>query len=370
MSLLGTLFGTPEAVAAVWFAAAVLLVDRFDISLPRGDSMGVSGALVAAGLLSSDASLMVALSVVVVFLARVGRPDSSVQQIAGALLTRMGALALSLLGMYLTAGLASGWQSALRLFLIPTVYLFSEVVFAQAIQSWKSGRPLRRLLLGNLRRQLPLIGAQVSAAILATITYPNMEAWSLLLVVALLMLTRQSLSSLLEMRETYRATVEVLVEAAEGQDLWRKGHAERSAQIARAIADRMGIGAVLMERVSYVTLLHDLDALSVQSSEPSAAGSLWRSSDVLKGSAFFDDVLPALRLCDGCPTIDDRSEPNATIAMIAALSSDIDSLGNTMLTSAQHETSVTVVAPYVTPETKARVVSAAIELGYKIPALG
>ena len=37
--------------AALWFFLAVLLLDSFDISLPRGDSIGVSGALSAAAVI-------------------------------------------------------------------------------------------------------------------------------------------------------------------------------------------------------------------------------------------------------------------------------------------------------------------------------
>ena len=45
-----------------------------------------------------------------------------------------------------------------------------------------------------------------------------MGPWSLIPVVALLLLMRQSYALFLDIRETYRTTVEVLVEAAESQD--------------------------------------------------------------------------------------------------------------------------------------------------------
>ena len=45
-----------------------------------------------------------------------------------------------------------------------------------------------------------------------------MGSWSLIPVVALLLLMRQSYALFLDIRETYRTTVEVLVEAAESQD--------------------------------------------------------------------------------------------------------------------------------------------------------
>lgn len=370
MSLLGTL-GLPTmdagVVTALWFAAAVLLVDRFDISLPRGDSMGVSGALVAAGLLVANVAWMAALALLAVPIANLARADQEYRRVVDAFLTRAVSLLGTLTVMY-ALGRTGTWGTALSLFAIPITYLVAEVVAAQSVQSWRTSRSLGRLLSGNLRRQIPLLGAQASTAILAAITYPKMGAWGLLLVVALLMLTRQSLAALMEMRETYRATVEVLVEAAEGQDTLRAGHADRSAHVAREIADRMGLSGVLMERASYATLLHDLNTLSSPAlGDPATVA--WKSSDVLEGSAFFEDVLPILRLCDGRPSECDATEQNVTVAMIAALSSDIDMLALSPDAFVHGGSGVESVAPYVPAEIKARVVACAIELGYRTPAV-
>jgi len=231
----------------------------------------------------------------------------------------------------------------------------------------ESGRPLHRLLAGNYRRQGPLIAAQVSASVLAAITYPDMQAWSLVLVVALLLLMRQSLALLLEIRETYRATVEVLVEAAEGQDQRRRGHGERTAQIAREIATRMGLSPTDVERVSYASLLHDVDALAEQTSvSPETMG---QSAQIFQGTAFFDDVLPVLRLCDGAATPEDISEDHLTTAMLVALASDVDVAMNDSAAAAHGGSSVARVSTAVPPSVKARVVAAALELGYQIPAV-
>ncbi len=88
-----------------------------------------------------------------------------------------------------------------------------------------------------------------------------MGAWSLIPVVALLFLMRQSYAMLLDIRELYRTTVEVLVEAAEAKMHGRVGHAERTAAAARAIAMRIGLSAQRVERISYAALLHDVDAI-------------------------------------------------------------------------------------------------------------
>ena len=353
--------------AALWFALAIGLMDRFDISLPRGDSIGVSGALVAAGAMVAGLFPVSVLSMAALGFAHVGRGGRVSSHFRGAFVARAAALAsLWLLGPF-WIGEAGRELPVHWLVAVPTVYLLAEVFAAQAYMAHESGRPFRRLLVGNYRRQGPLVAAQVSASVLATITYPDMKAWSLVLVVALLLLMRQSLALLLEIRETYRTTVEVLVEVAERQDQRRQGHGERTAHIAREIAMRMGLSATDVERVSYASLLHDIDALAEQPKVADPA--LGQSAQIFQGTDFFDDVLPVLRLCDGAGSDADLSEGHLTTAMLVALASDVDTATNESAAAAHSGSSVARVSSAVPSAVKAKVVAAALELGYQIPAV-
>ena len=290
-------FSPEQWVAALWFALAIALLDRFDISLPRGDSIGVSGALVAAGTMVAELFPMTVFSLLALCVAHIGRFRQTNSHFRSAS-SRAWRPYLLLWGLApLWSGASTSSLRVVWLVALPTLYLCAEVFAAQAYMALESGRPLHRLLVGNYQRQGPLVAAQVSASVLATITYPDMQAWSLVLVVALLLLMRQSLALLLDIRETYRTTVEVLVEVAEHQDARRRGHGERTAHIAREIAMRMGLSATDVERVSYASLLHDIDALAEQTEV--SASATGQSAQVFAGTAFFDDVLPVLRLCDG-----------------------------------------------------------------------
>lgn len=357
----------PNLAAALWFTVAILVMDRFDISLPRGDSIGVSGALVVAGMVVAGASYMWPLACGALILSQVGYIRGELPRLLTSLMSRATAILVAAYAINWW-GVAPGFDanSVFQLAVTALLFLIMEVISSQVVLAIRSDRPLYRLLLGNLRRQAPLIGAQISAAILAVITYPQMGAWSLVLVVALLLLMRQSLASLLEIRETYRATVEVLVEAAEGQNYRLKGHAERSAQIAREIGSRLGLSTVDLERASYTALLHGIDALSEPwESETSEHAS---SSSVFEGTTFFDDVLPALRLCDGCAVHEDLSDRNLVIAMVAALSNDIDAERETgQVDYTLKESAVSRVFGVVPLPLRDQVISAALELGYKIP---
>jgi hypothetical protein len=255
--------------------------------------------------------------------------------------------------------------------MVPAAFLLTEMFVAQLDASMSMRRPLGRLLRGNLGMQAPLLLAQWSASLLLIATFRLMEVWSLVPVVALLLLMRQSYALLLEIRETYRTTVEVLVEAAESQDATTRGHAERSESAARAIAMRVGLPSTQVELISYAALLHDVDALGAYTDVmDSSRHRIGRSSMVFEGVEFLANVLPILRVCDGrCTKEDDYSRDEFMAAIIVGLASDADVAGNPEAVSAYRESAVSRFSQLVPADVKAAAVSAALSLGYKIPAV-
>lgn len=361
-----------ELLVLIGFFAAVLLLDLFDISLPRGDSIGVSGAVLVAALLQFGLVPTIAISVAAMCAAAACRRAT-----AGHLPLRqmLSVRAVALLITWLVAEgfamVSASIAPVLAYLVVPASYLISEMMLAQIGLSLRSRRPLMRLVSGALHMQAPIILAQWSAAVLLLLIYPTMGPWSLIPVVVLLLLMRQSAALLLQIRDTYRKTVEVLVEAAECQDPDRLGHSERTASIARQIAMRMGLSGQLVERISFVALLHDIDALA-EKAESETTGSRGRgrghSAEVLEGAEFFADVLPILRICDG-RIDDDAGESEIAAALIVALASDVDALEHPEVSRLHTGTTSARVAPFASPAQKARVVSVALLLGHKTPAV-
>jgi hypothetical protein len=358
----------------LWFTLALLILDIFDIELPRGDSIGVGGAICAAAAIVVGPVPAAAMLVVSAALTHAVRWRSVgvhrlPQMAIGRLLAVVAMWAVSLIPFrtmmtidFIGPALASA------------VFLLTEVLVAQTILALRTNRPFLRLLAGSVRMQAPLLAAQWSVAVLVVITYGKMGRWSLVPVVALLLLMRQSYAFLLEIRETYRMTVEVLVEAAESQDPRRIGHAERTAAGARAIAMRTGIAAPLVERISYAALLHDLDALaegaSTTSVDGDSSGAVGHSSDVLKGAVFFEDVVGILRICDGDGAFAGRADPrDVQAAFIVALASDADAAEHLGVAETHQSSAVDRVADFVPQDIKAQAVAAALGLGYRIPAV-
>jgi hypothetical protein len=367
------------SISVLWFFFAILMLDSFDISLPRGDSIGVSGAVTAAAIILVGpvwASAICVASVVVTNLARHGA-DMRLRSLA-AVLARSAALFAATVTAFILSLRPDLYDSLLGAALVPLAYLLTDLVAAQLVAAVGTGRPIGRLLRGNLHVQAPLILAQLSASVLLLITYQgmgdgiSMGDWSLIPAVALLFLIRQSYAMLLDIRELYRTTVEVLVEAAEAQDARRVGHAERTSAAARAIAMRVGLSASRVERISYAALLHDIDAigdtsaLMVDGGPVVAVGS---SSAVFEGVHFFDDVLPIIRICDGYLTEEPPTEDDLQSGLIVALASDVDAAAYADVASAHVGNSVDRVSPRVSASVKSSVVGAALALGYRIPAV-
>jgi hypothetical protein len=379
-------FGTMSATTMAtvpWFFFAIILLDSFDISLPRGDSIGVSGALTAAAvvlLVPAWAAIICVASVLVTHLARHG--SDMRRRAMGAVFARGAAIfASALTALVLSRYAHPLYDSLVGAALIPAAYLITDLIAAQFAAALGTGRPIGRLLRGNFRMQAPLLMAQWSASVLLLITYAGMGsndgmgAWSLVPVVALLFLIRQSYAMLMDIRELYRTTVEVLVEAAEGQDARRVGHAERTAAAARAIAMRIGLSPNRVERISYAALLHDIDAISSTSdiASDSTEGptiAVGTSSAVFEGAHFFDDVLPIIRICDGYLPVGPPAEDDLLAGLIVALASDVDAARHAEVASAHAGNSVDRVAPWVSASVKSSVVGAALALGYRVPAVG
>lgn len=354
-------------VSIASFSAAILLLSLFDIPLPRGDIVGVSGTLDAVALVVlGPLAALISCVVGVLGALAMRRTARGVSDVVPAIVPRLAGLALATLVYVFLTSVVNGdrWLTGIA---SVSFYLGAELVVAQVLTAVRGRRSVWRLVRGNLHRLAPVLLAQLSTALLAVAVYEDMRQWSLLLVVALLMLIRQSYSLLLDIGETYRTTVEVLVQAAEGLGGERHGHAERTAQIAREIAMGCGLSPQEVERVSYAALLHDIDALSYGGDAPSSRPT---SSSVLEDVPFFANVIEILRVCDGIGCQEEgEHELDLLAAFIVALSSDVDAAVHVQAHAGDPQDAVDRVAPLVPSNLKARAVWAAIQLGYSVPAV-
>lgn len=348
----------------LWLGLCVLLLDFYDISLPRGDSVTVSGSMISVCvlLLGPWPAMGIAVgSLLVVHLSRLGRTGSGIGW--PDVVVRVAAV-LAGIGLEVVLGDragAVGWSSIL---LVPTVLVLVESLGQQFALSRRGSRPLRQLIAGNLRRQGLLVAAEVCVAALTCVLYDSMSLWSLVPVTALLMLIRQAYAMLLEIRETYHQTLQVLVDAAESNEPGRVGHSERVAAIARRVAAECRLSTAEIERISYAALLHDVHGIS---DAPAASGT---AESVVGGVNFFSEVIPVLQVIEGNGAMSPSpTERDMLDGYIVALSSDIDALLRPEVAASHGGSAVSKVWPGVPPRLKARAVSAAVASGFPVPAI-
>jgi len=66
-----------------------------------------------------------------------------------------------------------------------------------------------------------------------------------------------------ELQETYLATIKAFVNTIEAKDPYTRGHTERVAEYATAIAEKMGLGPEEIENIRFGAILHDIGKLGV-----------------------------------------------------------------------------------------------------------
>lgn len=360
--------GTAGPATFAAFIVAVVIMDALDVALPRGDSVSVAGALVAAmvALHGVPAGLLVATVAAVVSLCLRGGLAVSSWKWAARVVSLLGVL-----GLTLVLGDSLERLPLLRAALAVVTYLSLEFLVSQTLAGFRQSRSILGLMKGNLRRHFPLMASQLSASLLVIVTYDGMREWSILPVTALLLITRQSFALLHEIRETYRTTVEVLIQAAEQSDTRRRGHAERTALIARRIAARLHLSAKEVERVNFAALLHDIGVIAQEQADergPQARAHSGSGAKVIEDAEFFGSVSPVLHLCEG--DVDgEYTRDDVRAALIVALASDIDCLRRQVVSLVHDGNTVDRVLPAASQMQKSRVVAAAVELGYQIPAV-
>lgn len=346
---------------------AVFLLDWIAISLPRGDQLLISGAVLSAAIV-----WLGPVEAVIIATASSSLLAVVHQQPRAMILDSLGIRIISIVvAHWAFRMLADAFGGELKMLtvaiLTPATLLLSEMLCSQVRLSVTSGRSLGRLITGNLRRNAMLIAAQVSAAALILVTYRSMGAWSLVPVVPLLVLIRQSYSMLMDVEETYRTTLSVLVEAAESGDRAWMGHGERTAAIARSIGAKCGLSSSELEAVGYASLLHDIDRIS--DGHQGTVGSRSPASYLLRDIGFLSEIVPIMLVNEGRDCDPSTNDRVVLQGFIVALASSIDASQDPTLLL-QHEGGCIEAVSAITPgRLKARAVSAALQLGFGVPAI-
>ncbi len=100
--------------------------------------------------------------------------------------------------------------------------------------------------------------------VLLAVVYQGMGFASIVLFMIPLLIARNSLQMYKRMRQTYIETVHTLTQAIEAKDHYTRGHSDRVAVYATAIARRMGLPEHMVDLIYFLSLLHDVGKIGVR----------------------------------------------------------------------------------------------------------
>jgi hypothetical protein len=332
---------TPQAqyTAGIAFLVALTVVGVFDVWLPRGDYTEMGAPLVVAGvlLLSPPVALIAAsLSRVLVWGSRrfSENPWRVLEDIARRLaLMSMTAIAFARIDGPQALAAGRGSEALVRVLAVAITYLLLDMAVTQLSSSLRLGVPYIPLLLGNVRLRGWMGTAQISAAVLAVLTYNTMGLLGLAIVVGLLLVTRQSFSLLMDIRLAYRSTVEALARAIEAHDPTRRGHAERVAALSTDAARLLGQHGKRLEALTYAALFHDVGKLDSDEERGEKTG----SAEVLENVGFLAASVPILRIIDSKGDIESsQDEVDLVSAYVVARMCEFDDTLNGIPVAQDH----------------------------------
>jgi len=93
--------------------------------------------------------------------------------------------------------------------------------------------------------------------------YASSGPISIILLIIPLLIARQTFSVYMKLRGAYIDTVSALVQALEAKDPYTRGHSERVAEYAEAIAKELKLPAEKSEILRYAALLHDIGKVGI-----------------------------------------------------------------------------------------------------------
>ncbi len=315
---------TPALSAVLSFAIVMTLLSVFDVWLPHGDSIDIAaplavGAMLVMGPVPAMGVAVASRLAAHVFRYRLERSDQLLHLLARRVIS-LATGALVWLELVETP-LGTEWP-LVSYVLAGAVAVLVDAVLLQAYAASRQRQSMGRLFMGSLRLQGLMWGAYVSVSALTAVLFPEMHVWGLLLMMGLLVVMRQSFAYLLDIRQAYRSTMEALAAALEAHDPRRQGHAERVADLARAIGMELGMHGRELERLGYAALLHDVDLIGSEPGDPATPPS--RASEVLAGVGFLKDVVPVLAVCDGLGAL--AAPADRTLAYVVCRASNVDEL--------------------------------------------
>jgi len=161
-----------------------------------------------------------------------------------------------------------GFQNFFR-FIFPAalcaiIYCLINLVLVTMFISLDQGSRITAVWRINFKDVLPTYLAEAPLGFLMAIVYVEVGIFGILLFFLPLLLARRSFELYTKMRKMYLETIRALAAAIDAKDPYTKGHSERVAKTAVALAQEMNLSDRDIENIEYTALLHDIGKIGIK----------------------------------------------------------------------------------------------------------
>ena len=116
----------------------------------------------------------------------------------------------------------------------------------------------------SIKETVPSYIAEAPMGFLMAIVYTEVGIVGILLFFLPLLLARRSFELYTKMRKVYLDTIRALAAAIDAKDPYTKGHSERVAETAVALAQELNLSDKDIENIEYTALLHDIGKIGIK----------------------------------------------------------------------------------------------------------
>ena len=180
------------------------------------------------------------------------------------------------------AELSGGWEDLLPFFVAVAWWLGVEIILRAFLVVGKrelSRTYLARALVADMN---VFLGLALTGALFGEL-YPALGWWAMAIALLPYSFAHAAFKRFQETKVTYKQTIRALARIPEVSGLGVDGHADRTTELATAMAKEMGLGPSEVEDVEYAGLMHDIGRVSLN--EPQVLRMGFTDDDIARWSA-------------------------------------------------------------------------------------
>jgi hypothetical protein len=180
------------------------------------------------------------------------------------------------------AELSGDWADLIPFGLALVAWIAVEVILRALLVLGK--RELSRIYLARafLHDLNVFLGLTMTGALFGEL-WPELEWWALPIALLPYSFAHLAFKRFQQTKVTYKQTIRALARIPEVSGLGIDGHADRTTELASAVAKEIGLGPVLVEDVEYAGLMHDIGRVSLN--EPQILKMGYSDDDIARWSS-------------------------------------------------------------------------------------